>query len=138
MPIAFVERWRDWVRSAASAGKTLRFRLMVWNVVLVLASALACFFGVPEGLRRTLIAGMDDVLIADAREIRLDVAEFHTTSSDLRAAAERKDKSKASLLLMFLNRKESVHEHNGWIVELLDADDKRLWGSDLTPKLWPA
>ena len=33
---------------------------MVWNVVLVLASALACFFGVREGLRRTLIAGRFD------------------------------------------------------------------------------
>jgi hypothetical protein len=137
MPIAFVERWHDFVRSA-SAGKTLRFRLMVWNVVLVLASALACFFGVREGLRRTLIAGMDDVLIADAREIRLDVAELHTTSSDLKAAARKKDSSPASLLLMALNRKESVHEHNGWFVELLDADDKRLWCSDLTPKLSPA
>jgi two-component system, OmpR family, heavy metal sensor histidine kinase CusS len=138
MPIAFVERWQELVRSASSAGKTLRFRLMVWNVVLVLASALACFFGVREGLRRTLIAGMDDVLIADAREIRLDVAELHTTSSDLRVAAKKKDSSPASLLLMALNRKESVHAHNGWFVELLDADDKRLWCSDLTPKLWPA
>lgn len=95
------------------------------------------FFGVRRGLRRTLIAGMDDVLIADAREIRLDVAELHTSSADLKAAAKTKDSSPTSLLLMALNRKESVHEHNGWFVDLLDVDDKRLWCSDLTPKLWP-
>jgi two-component system, OmpR family, heavy metal sensor histidine kinase CusS len=137
MPSAFAQRWQNFLRTARSAAKTLRFRLMVWNAALVLASALACFFGVREGLRQTLIAGMDDVLNADAREIRLDVAELHTTSADLRAAAKTKDSSPAALLLMALNRKESVHEHNGWFVELLDADDKRLWASDLTPKLSP-
>jgi len=38
-------------------------------------------------------------------------------------------------LLKALNRKESVHQHNGWFVELLDSDDRRLWASDLTPAL---
>ena len=117
------------------AFKTLRFRLMVWNAALVLAAAMACFVGVREGLRRTLISGMDDVLTADVREVSLDVADLHTTAADLRLAARERGGSPAALLLEALNRKESVHEHNGWFVELLDSDNRRLWGSDLTPKL---
>ena len=138
MANAFFKRGRILIRSAWFTSKTLRFRLMVWNAALMLAAALACFFGVREGLRRTLISGMDDVLTADACEIRLDVAELHTTAADLRAAAKTNDSSPAALLLMALNRKESVHEHNGWFVELLDSEDRRLWASDLTPKLSPA
>ncbi len=135
MPFAIVERLASLRRSAGSAVKTLRFRLMIWNAGLVLAAAMACFIGVREGLRRTLISGMDDVLTADVREVSLDVADLHTTAADLRAAAETKGSSPAALLLEALNRKESVHQHNGWFVELLDGDDRRLWASDLTPKL---
>jgi len=135
MPIAILERLGSWYRPYESATKSLRFRLMFWNACLVLATAMACFIGVREGLRRTLIFGMDDVLTADVREVSLDVAELHTTATDLRTAAKTKGSSPAALLLEALNRKESVHEHNGWFVEILDADQRRLWASDLTPKL---
>ena len=110
---------------------------MVWNAGLVLAAALAAFLGVREGLRQTLISGMDEVLIADVREVSLDVADLHATAADLRAAAQMKGSSPAVLLLKALNRKESVHLHNGWFVELLDGEDRRLWASDLTPNLGP-
>lgn len=135
MPFAIVERLASLRRSAESAVKTLRFRLMIWNAGLVLAAAMACFIGVRVGLRRTLVSGMDEVLTADVREVSLDVADLHTTAADLRAAAQTKGSSPAALLLEALNRKESVHQHNGWFVELLDGDDRRLWASDLTPKL---
>jgi signal transduction histidine kinase len=135
MALAMSERFAGLRRSAGSAVKTLRFRLMVWNAGLVLAAAMACFIGVREGLRRTLISGMDDVLTADAREISLDVADLHTTAADLRAAAKTMGESPAAQLLKALNRKESVHQHNGWFVELLDGDAQRLWASDLTPAL---
>jgi signal transduction histidine kinase len=135
MPPVIAEQLASLRRSTGSTTKTLRFRLMVWNTGLVLAAAMACFIGVREGLRRTLISGMDAVLTADVREVSLDVADLHTTAADLRAAAQTKGSSPAARLLEALNRKESVHEHNGWFVELLDGDDRRLWASDLTPKL---
>jgi signal transduction histidine kinase len=135
MAFAFADRFSSVRRSARAAVKTLRFRLMVWNAALVLAAAMACFFGVREGLRRTLISGMDDVLTADVREISLDVADLHTTAADLRAAAMTMGDTPAAQLLTALNRKESVHQHNGWFVELLDGDNRRLWASDLTPAL---
>jgi signal transduction histidine kinase len=137
MPFRFAQSMGSLSRSATSAVKTLRFRLMVWNAGLVLAAALAAFIGVREGLRQTLTSGMDEVLIADAREVSLDVGDLHTTAADLRAAAQMKGSSPAVLLLQALNRKESVHQHNGWFVELMDGDDRRLWASDLTPNLGP-
>jgi heavy metal sensor kinase len=118
-----------------SASKTLRARLMIWNACLVLVTALACFLGVREGLRQALIGGMDNVLTADIREVGLDVAELHATAADLRSAARGQGFLQATQLLNALNRKESVHEHNGWFVELLDSEEKRLWASDLTPQL---
>jgi two-component system, OmpR family, heavy metal sensor histidine kinase CusS len=116
-----------------SGSKSLRVRLMLWNACLVLVTAFACFLGVREGLRQALVGGMDNVLSADIREIGLDVADLHATAADVRSAAE--GQGKATQLLNALNRKESVHEHNGWFVELLDADEKRLWKSDLAPEL---
>jgi len=135
MAFAIADRLSSLHRAARSAVKTLRFRLMVWNTGLMVAAAMACFIAVREGLRRTLISGMDDVLTADVREISLDVADLHTTAADLRAAAKTMGDSPAAQLLKALNRKESVHEHNGWFVELLDSSDRRMWASDLTPAL---
>jgi two-component system, OmpR family, heavy metal sensor histidine kinase CusS len=129
------ERLSKVAHLARLASKSLRARLMIWNVFLVLVTALACFLGVREGLRQALVGGMDSVLTADIREIGLDVADLHATAADLRSAAKGQGFARATRLLNDLNRKESVHEHNGWFVELLDADEKRLWASDLTPEL---
>jgi two-component system, OmpR family, heavy metal sensor histidine kinase CusS len=129
------ERVSKLVQLARVAAKSLRVRLMIWNACLVLVTALACFLGVREGLRQALVGGMDNVLSADIREIGLDVAELHATAADLRSAAKGQGFVEGTQLLNALNRKESVHEHNGWFVELLDADEKRLWASDLTPQL---
>ncbi len=123
---------------ARSASKTLRIRLMVWNACLVLITALACFLGVREGLRQALVGGMDNVLTADIREVGFNVADLHATAADIRSAAAGEGSEQARQLLNSLNRKESVHEHNGWFVELLDGDDRRLWASDLTPSLGSA
>jgi two-component system, OmpR family, heavy metal sensor histidine kinase CusS len=137
MLFAIADRIANLFQATGLALKTLRVRLMLWNVGLVLASAMACFIGVREGLRRTLTAEMDYVLTADVREISLNVADLHTTADDVTRAAVTKGKSPAAHLLESLNRKESVHEHNGWFVEILDENDRRLWASDLTPRLRP-
>ncbi len=111
---------------------------MLWNACLVLITAAACFLGVREGLRQALVGGMDNVLTADIREVGFNVADLHATTADIRSAAAGQGSEQARLLLNNLNRKESVHEHNGWFVELLDGEDRRLWASDLTPALRPA
>jgi signal transduction histidine kinase len=129
------ERVLELARVARSTANSLRVRLMIWNAGLVLVTALACFVGLREGLRQALISRMDGVLTSDIQEIALDVAELRATASDLRSAAKGQGLARCAQLLDALNRKEQVHEHNGWFVELLDADQTRLWASDLTPDL---
>ncbi len=137
MASSFLERTLQLAQLLRLASKSLRARLMIWNACLVLVTAFACFVGVREGLRQALVGGMDTVLTADIREIGLDVAELHATAADIRSAARGQGFAQATQLLDALNRKESVHEHNGWFVELLDGEEKRLWASDLTPELSP-
>jgi two-component system, OmpR family, heavy metal sensor histidine kinase CusS len=135
MASAPFERFVQLGQVARSASKTLRFRLMIWNAGLVMVTAFACFLAVREGLRQLLTSEMDTVLTADIREIGLDVAALHATASDLHSAATGHGFARTTELLDALDRKESVHEHNGWFVELLDPEEKRLWASYLTPKL---
>ena len=52
MASPFSERFFKLAHLARTASKSLRVRLMVWNVGLVLVTALACFLGVREGLRQ--------------------------------------------------------------------------------------
>ena len=104
---------------------------------LVLVTALACFLGVREGLRQALVGGMDSVLTNDIREIGLDVSELHATAADLRSAARGQGFAQATQLLNALNRKESVHEHNGWFVELLDAEEKNDSGRAISRPCCP-
>jgi two-component system, OmpR family, heavy metal sensor histidine kinase CusS len=133
MRTAVVERITRLADFARSTATTLRVRLMVWNAGLIVVTALACFLGVREGLRQTLLSQMDHVLTADVKEISLDVAERHATADDIRSAAATKKPPHAAQLLDDLNRKESVHEYNGWFVEIRDQRGSRLWASDLTP-----
>jgi signal transduction histidine kinase len=113
-----------------SAARTLRVRLMIWNAGLVLATAVACFLGIREGLRAALVTEMDRVLFADLREISLEVADLHATASDIQHVKQFGRSGHAVQLLDDLSRKASGHQQNGWFVELLDKDDKVLWASD--------
>ena len=79
---------------------------------------------------------MDKVSRPRVREVELNVGDLHTTAADIqrRRADERSAPARPAPAL---NRKESVHQHNGWFVELMDGDERRLWASDLTPNLGP-
>src|SRR4051794_36125383 len=71
--------------AARSSARTLRVRLMVWNAALVLATAMACFLGIREGVRLTLVNEMDHVLAADLREIALEADDLHATVADVKS-----------------------------------------------------
>src|SRR5579872_7346998 len=116
--------------AARSAAKTLRLRLMVWNAGLILVTAIACFVGIREGLRRTLVSEMDKVLSADLREISLEVNDLQPTAPNIRKAKAAKEPTRAAQLLQDLNRKASGHLHSGWFVELLDDRGESIWRRD--------
>lgn len=105
---------------------------MVWNAALVLVTALACFLGVREGVRRSLVSQMDTVLTVDVNEIALGVVDLHAAVARIRLAAKT---AEITPFLDALNRKASGHQHNGWFVELLDDEGQRLWASEQTPNL---
>jgi len=107
-------RGRIFVRLRAGS-RTLRFRLMLWNAALVLATALLVLFGLREGVRRALIHELDVILREDLNEVRLALAAA-PSPSDPR-------------LLRELNRKASGHKAHRWYVRFLDRDGRNVWVS---------
>lgn len=103
--------------------KTLRFRLMLWNAGVVLATALAVLFGLRSGAYLALLHELDQILAEDIREIVLMIEE-----TPLREPQE---------VLENLDRKARGHRQHDWFVQLLDARRER-WASDSTPKIQPA
>ena len=51
--------------------RSLRFRLMLWNAVVMLFASLGALWGLREGVRYTLLSELDDNLHDDFREVSL-------------------------------------------------------------------
>ena len=56
-------------RSKKSWTRSLRFRLMVWNAMVVVVTACVTLIALREGVRITLIRELDQLLQEDLREI---------------------------------------------------------------------
>jgi len=82
--------------------RTLRFRLMVWNAVVVIATACVTLVALREGVRITLLRELDQVLEEDLREIEGALAAYRDRS-DLYAQLDLKD---------------SGHARHKWFAEL--------------------
>lgn len=88
---------------------------MLWNVVVVLVTALVVLFGLRESVRRALVHELDAILIEDLKEVRLGLA----------ASSASVDQQ----LLRELDRKAAGHQAHRWFVRLLDAQGETLWAS---------
>lgn len=99
----------------SGAWRTLRFRLAAWNAAIVIITALVTLVGLRQGVRWALMHELDQMLIDDAREIDLAIAS--TAPGDMVRLQNE------------LSRMARGHEHHGWYVELLDADNRVLWTS---------
>ena len=69
---------RAWMRS-------LRFRLMVWNAIVVIVTACVTLVALREGVRVTLIREFDQMLREDLREIEIAVMAHEDQGDALRA-----------------------------------------------------
>lgn len=98
--------------------RSLRFKLTVWNTVVVLLVAVLALVSVRQGLYIMLLHETDNVLRNEAREIVLVIRQ---SWPDLDAVFEE------------LGRKTVVHEQHGWFVQLLDGSSKTLWKSPSAP-----
>ncbi|MFV2065574.1 MAG: sensor histidine kinase [Pirellulales bacterium] len=103
--------------------RTLRFRLTVWNALVVLLTGVLALVGVREGVRRTLVKEFDQQLREDMREIRLALSE---TGDAVSPALQRQ-----------LDRKARGHSAHGWFVQLIDHGGHELFSSVNVPRTLP-
>lgn len=101
-----------------SLPRTLHFRLLLWNTLVVLLLGILALIGAREGARWALLHEFDAILSEDIQEIKLALKQF---SRDL------------SPLYGELVRKAEGHAHRGWFVQLLDADRQVVWSSPGAP-----
>jgi heavy metal sensor kinase len=98
--------------------QTLRFRLTLWNTLLVLALLLVNLLAVREGLRWTLLRMVDAFLKAE-----LTVAVGSVTQLDGQPGELRDE----------LNRQATSHPGRRLFVQLLDGPGAALWTSNQSP-----
>lgn len=101
--------------------KTLRFRLAVWNVVVVAVTALVTLLGLRQGVRWAILHEMDQILSEDAAEIALALEQIPDDQFDL--------------LTDELHRKAIGHQQHGWFVQLLETDGAVRWQSAAAPDI---
>lgn len=98
---------------------TLRFRLTVWNTVVVLAMVVVTLWGLREGMRLTLWDEADKQLVEDAGEIRLTIEQLYP---DFDAIHEE------------LDRKAVSHSNHSFFVQIFDERGNVIWTSVNPPK----
>ncbi len=85
------DEYRVSPRASRSWTNTLRFRLMVWNAVVVLVTVLVTLIGLREGVRITLVSELDQMLIEDLRELELSLVSYRVEdTTELRSQLDRK------------------------------------------------
>jgi two-component system, OmpR family, heavy metal sensor histidine kinase CusS len=109
-----------YAQSSPRRGITLRFRLMVWNAIVVIVTALVTLIGLREGVRWTLIHELDQLLTEDVREIELALANVGGSTSSLQLQQQ-------------LDRKDAGHAQHKWFVQLIDSQNVILYESEHAP-----
>lgn len=99
--------------------RSLRFRLTIWNTLVVLVTCVIALIAVREGLRFYLLVETDAVLDDEVKEILLTVEKFYPDQEQVIAA---------------LRRKDEAHQDRYWHIRWLDADgETTIWASSLAP-----
>ncbi len=100
--------------------RSLRFRLMVWNTVVVLLMVIPTLALVAAGLRRTVVHEFDSVLEEDLQEVRLAFKQFYPEWQRLH---------------WFLERKALGHAHSHWFIRLIGTDGEVKFASAHAPDM---
>ena len=103
--------------------KTLRFRLMLWNISVVLISVVLTLLALRTSFRVTILRETDQLLREDATEIQLAADAMHPDIKAIHAEIERHTDS---------------HKHRGLFIQLFDKNNKIVFSSlDLEGKPLP-
>lgn len=111
------------LQSLRTHARSLRTRLMVWNVSTLALTGLLILLALRTGVRYTLLYDLDQVLREDLQELRLHFVGGRTY--DWPALAEE------------LNRKAQGHDFHQWFVQFYDARGRPIWSSTPAPALPP-
>ena len=110
--VSVLNRFRDFTRS-------LRFRLTIWNTLVVFITVLIALVAVREGLRFYLLVETDAVLDDEVKEILLTVEKFFP---------EREQ------VIAMLKGKDEAHRDRKWHIRWIDEDgETTIWKSKLAP-----
>lgn len=99
--------------------RTLRIRLALWIIVVVLLMVGLTMLVVRQVVHRTLLFEFDQILRADSQEIALMIRQIN----------EPAEKA--------LNRHAMGHVHQQWFAEIYDTNGVRMWGTESTPEELP-
>ncbi len=97
--------------------RSLRFRLMVWNAVVVIVTACVTLIALREGVRITLVRELDQVLREDLKEIEIALSAQENPQS----------------LSEQLDRKDAGHAQHNWFAELISPDGSVRYRSKHAP-----
>lgn len=100
--------------------RSLKFRLTVFNTLVVLAIVVAALLGVHEGLRQALLKEIDQRLTEDVDEFALTLAEFKQDEERVHEDMDRKARS---------------HRSEGLFMQILDEQGGMVWSSRGSPTL---
>ncbi len=106
-----------YARNRKSWMRSLRFRLMIWNAIVVIVTASVTLVALREGVRITLIRELDQLLQEDLREIEIAL----NANEDEATLHEQ------------LDRKDSGHAQHKWFAELIRADGSTKYESMHAP-----
>ena len=104
---------------------TLRFRLTVWNTLVVLLITLMALLAVKVGARSALYREADAVLRGEVNEVTIALRDLYPNTD---AVVDE------------LRRKAAGHEERGWFAQLLTDDGTTIWKSASCPPevvRWP-
>jgi signal transduction histidine kinase len=107
----------------SAIARSLRFRLMLWNIAAGVLTGLGILIAVRQGVRYTLIFDLDQALREDLTEIRL----YFDPAGQQNWQALQDD----------LNRKATGHDYHGWFVQFFDHEGQPSWSSSGAPRLPP-
>jgi signal transduction histidine kinase len=101
--------------------KTLRFRLTVWNTIVVLVASLLALLTVREAMRLTIEDEASELLRDEVLELELAIAQLSPDQDRIHQEFERKILG---------------HSQHGWFAAMIDTDGTFLWRSEGFPDDW--
>ena len=113
LPVRGIWSWLNTLRH------TLRFRLMLWNAVVVGLTTVVVLVGLRAGVRYALLREVDSLLKEDLQEIALSIPDVYSPDSET--------------LHQELNRKAEGHKAHRWYARFIAEDDQEIWASFSVP-----